>query len=494
MTTTAWDDAFHELWLHAIRHRGMLTTLAELPGPDDSRILAWPRTHGSDVLAIAAVIDPVLRATPPELGGHAVDRQWRACASDLALFALEHPEIEYPQNRAFWDTLDRAAAYLATIDAPMPEELWRALFAEIAGPRQHRKVNVLHDDYLGITANSYDRLWQVQKDALAGLRGADLREPVGDMRGTTMVIPRTTITDALYLVWFWSDALAQVERAPLATSRAAAATLGLRGVRRRWEIAVDAVNEAADTMDPEMVFPGNHALWRAAGSLAATLAVLDEAPISVERGAGPRNGYPGEGAFETRWDKQHDDYVKARGCDLREPPAGRVGRPMKIPRTHNADILALAAYWNGAWQRLELSRAAGAFPTEHGLDTLKKRWEAVMKDIDATARPGKADDVYARNHEFWREAFELAQTLDLFKELPSKFDIALGIAKELPERIGYAVGDVVSDVTRIVGEAAQQAGKGLLTGLGKPLIIGGGVALGLFLLLRREPKADSKAA
>src|ERR1041384_2365295 len=112
-----------------------------------------------------------------------------------------------------------------------------------------------------------------------------------------------------------------------------------------------------------------------------------------------------------------------------------------------------------------------------------------MKDVEAIARPGKADDVYAKNHEFWREAFELAQTLVLFKELPSKFDISVSVAKELPERIGHAVGGVVSDVSRIVGEAAQQAGKGFLTGLGKPLIIGGGVALGLFLLLRRDPKA-----
>jgi hypothetical protein len=486
MTNSGWDDAFHDLWLHAIRHRGILTSLSELPGPSrDSGMAGWPRTHGADVLAIAAVIDPVLREIPPQPGGHGIDRQWRSCASDLAMFALEYPEYEYTQNRVFWATLAKVAAYLASIDAPVPAALWRALLAEITGHHRRRNANLIHDDYLGVNANSYDQLWQAQKDALARLRGADIREPIGDMRGSVMAVPRTTLTDVLHLAGFWTDALARIEHKPLAASPAAVATLGLGSVKRRWQTAVAEVNALAESADPDSTFPENHAFWRTAGALSITLAVLEEAPAAPNERHGHRNAYPGEGAAEKMWDKQRDDYATAHGFDIREAAPGRVGRPMKIPRTTNGEILALAAYWNDAWLRLEVSRATGNLTTEHGLATLKERWEAVMKDVDAIARPGKADDVYAKNPEFWREAFEVAQTLDLFKELPSKFDIAVGIAKELPERFGHAVGSV----TRFVGDIAQEAGKGFIAGLGKPLLIGGGVVLGLYLLFRHDRKA-----
>ena len=30
MTTLAWDEAFHQLWIHAVQHRGM--SVAESPG------------------------------------------------------------------------------------------------------------------------------------------------------------------------------------------------------------------------------------------------------------------------------------------------------------------------------------------------------------------------------------------------------------------------------------------------------------------------------
>ena len=75
------------------------------------------------------------------------------------------------------------------------------------------------------------------------------------------------------------------------------------------------------------------------------------------------------------WDKVHDDFVEARGFDTRDPLPGRIGRPMKIPRTLNAEIIKLAAYWNDAWKKLESRRGIlGNLPTEQGLDTLKKRW------------------------------------------------------------------------------------------------------------------------
>jgi hypothetical protein len=232
--------------------------------------------------------------------------------------------------------------------------------------------------------------------------------------------------------------------------------------------------------------------------VSVTIAVIDEAPPPFEMrldtiGQRPnterRNAtYPGEGSFETMWDKQHNDFVEAHGFDTREAPAGRADRPMKIPRTLNAEIVKLAGYWNAAWKKLEDRRGVfGNLPTEIGLDSLKKRWQEVMKDVGATAAPGKVEEVYPKNHEFWREAFELAQTLDLFNELPTKFDIAIDVVKDVPDRIAHAVGDVA----RAVGNVAHEAGKGLLSSLGAPLLIGGGAVLGLFLLLRRGARREA---
>ena len=103
-----------------------------------------------------------------------------------------------------------------------------------------------------------------------------------------------------------------------------------------------------------------------------------------------------------------------------------------------------------------------------------------MKDVHEIAEPGKVDDVYAKNHEFWREARELAQTLDGYNETPSRFDIAIDVAKTLPDRLA----DVVGDVMHTVGNIAHKAGEGVTSGLGKPILIAGSVALGGLLLWR----------
>lgn len=109
--------------MHAAKHRGVATSYGE-PGLGGSGTFeVWPRTRGSDVLAIAAVVDPAVRALPAEPSGHAIEQRWRDCASDLARFAFEQPDREYAQNRTFWATLGATAAYLATFDTPVPAEM-----------------------------------------------------------------------------------------------------------------------------------------------------------------------------------------------------------------------------------------------------------------------------------------------------------------------------------------------------------------------------------
>lgn len=495
MMMHAWDDAYHELWKQAAQHRGLREAAGELPGHVLSQTLRqWPRTRGADVVAIAAVIDPVLRTAPLESGGYGIERKWRRCASDLADVALRDPAREYRHNRTFWSTLASAAAYLATVDVPVPEAMWPALLAEVASAEPHR-TSAVADEPLHLTAYSYDELWQAQKTTLTKLRGADVRDPPLKVIGGRMTIPRTTNADVLQLATYWTHALAEADlkRRDMAPSGDALHAGGLDGEIRRWRAVLADVDTSATARDPAAIYPKNEEFWRASASVSVTIAVIDEAPppfemrldtLAQQPNTERRNAtYPGEGSFETMWDKQHNDFVNARGFDTREALPGQGGRPMKIPRTLNAEIVKLADYWNAAWKKLEDRRGIfGNLPTEIGLDSLKKRWQEVMKDVSEIAASGKGEEVYPKNHEFWRETFELAQTLDLFNELPTKFDIAIDVAKGVPDRIAHVVGDVA----RVVGNAAHEAGKGLLSSLGTPLLIGGGVVLGLVLLLRRN--------
>ena len=495
MLTQAWDDAYHELWSHAAHHRGLRESIGELPGHMLSRSLQqWPRTCGGDVVAIAAVLDPVLRAAPLEAGGHGVERKWRRCAADLEDTALAEPAREYRHNRTFWSALASISAYLASVGAPVPASMWEALLAEVASPGHAARDAILADDQLHLTAYSYDELWQAQQRELARLRGADLHDPAPRVIGSRMSIPRTTNADALQLAAFWTDVLAQVEHQRHAMGPEGPHALhanGLDGEIRRWRAVLEDVDTHATTGPPSATYPRNEALWRGTASVSVTVSVLDETPPPFGMRLDPlfqrpstehRNAtYPGEGTFETRWDKQHDDFLAARGFDLRDPLPARVGRPMKIPRTLNAEIVQLAGDWNAAWKKLEDRRGvSGNLPTEIGLDTLQKRWTAVVKDVREIAEPGKVDEVYPKNHEFWRESLELAKTLDLFNEIPSKLDIAIDIAKTLPDRLA----DVVGQIALTVGDIAHKAGEGVISGLGKPIVIGGSVVLGGILLWR----------
>jgi hypothetical protein len=501
MLDQAWEVAFEELWNHAAHHRGVREALVDPGGRAASDTLhQWPRTRCSDVIGIAAIIDAVLHSAPQVSGGHGIERRWRGCAGDLAEVALGDSTLEYRHNRAFWSTLASIVAYLASVDAPVPESLWAALLTELAQPMPAPRNTAVVDERLHLAAFSYDELWQAQRDALAKLRGSDLREPGPSTGGPRMMVPRTTNADVMQLATYWTHALAQVmfKRLEPGTRGGPEALhqAGFDGELRRWREALRDVDRYATTGEPAATYPKNEAFWRATSSASITMAVIEEAPpafemltdavvhwmpiqpLSAQRNRYRNATYPGEGNNESMWDKLHEDFVEARGFDTRDAPPGRTGRPMKVPRTLNTEILKLAAYWNDAWQRLESRR--GTLPTEQGLDLLKKRWQAAMKDVHEIAEPGKVEDVYLKNHEFWRESFYVAQTLDLFNELPSKLDIAWDVTKTLPDRLA----DVAGKVAHAIGDIAHKAGEGFTSGLGKPLVLAGSVVVGGFLLWR----------
>jgi hypothetical protein len=501
MMDQAWEAAFQELWDHAAHHRGMREALADPIIPHLSDTLhQWPRTRCGDVIGIGALVDAVIRSTPLVSGGHGIERRWRRCAGELAEVALGDPTLEYRHNRAFWSSLASIVAYLASVDAPVPESMWSALLTELAHPMPPPRNTAVVDERLHLAAFSYDELWQAQKDALAKLRGSDIRDPGPTTRGGRLQVPRTTNADVLQVATYWTMALAQVEATRRAMGQHGPEALhaaGLDGEVRRWRIALADVDQYATTGDPAATYAKNEAFWRATGSVSITVALIDDAPppfemltdaivqrLPVQQLPAQRNRYrnatyEGEGSNESMWDKVHDDFVEARGFDTRDPLPGRTGRPMKIPRTLNAEVIKLAAHWNDAWKKLESRRGTfGNLPTEQGLDALKKRWLEVMKDVHEIAEAGKVDDVYTKNHEFWRESFALAQMLDLFHELPSKLDIAWDVTKTLPDRFA----DVVGRVAHAIGDIAHKAGEGVTSGLGKPILLAGSVVVGGLLL------------
>jgi hypothetical protein len=366
MLNRAWDDAYHELWDHAVHHRGLRAATGELPGhtlPPSLR--RWPRTCGGDVVAIAAVIDPVLCGAPLETGGHGVERKWRHCMHELEEIALHEPMREYRHNREFWSTLASIAAYLASVDEPVPEAMWPALLAEVTSSEPAHRNTAVVDERLRVAAFSYDELWQTQKTALAKVRGADVRDAAVGVMGGRMTIPRTVNADILQLATYWTRSLAQVDekRREMGTHGADALhAAGLDGELRRWREALHDVDNYATTGDPAATYPKNEAFWRATSSVSITVAVIDDAPppfemltdtvvqrLPVQQLPAQRNlyrnaTYPGEGTNESMWDKVHNDFVEARGFDTRDALPGRVGRPMKIPRTLNAEVIKLAAY------------------------------------------------------------------------------------------------------------------------------------------------------
>jgi hypothetical protein len=343
MITFAWDDAYHELWTIAAQSRGTATRSEEPPGVLGYGTLPeWPRTRGADVLAIAAMVDPALRALPLQPGGYGIERLWQSCMIDLEFFALDRLTREYVHNRAFWSTLAATLAYLGSIHASPPSAAaWRAVLVELATAGPHRN-GPTSDNNLHLTARTYDELWSAQKAALVKLRGADVREPSADMTGVRMAIPRTT----------------------------------------------------------------------------------------------------------------------------------------------NADILQLATYWTKALIKLEAKRLMGGVVNAMGLDREKRRWQAALADVDKYAKTGTPSDVYPRNHELWRASGTLSITIAAIDEEPAPLDLIVGSVKSSVEDLPGRIANAAGAVAHAVGNIAHEAGAGLFSGFGTPLLIGGGVLFGLVMLLR----------
>ena len=120
-----------------------------------------------------------------------------------------------------------------------------------------------------------------------------------------------------------------------------------------------------------------------------------------------------------------------------------------------------------------------------------------MTDVGKLAMYGNPTAVYPQNNKFWHELWETAVHVAVADEAPSKWDMAKDSLKysvtHLPDTLSHAASktvDFVGSAAHAAGHIVNEAGKGLLGGLGTPLMIGGGL-LGVYLLTRsRDRRGD----
>ena len=263
------------------------------------------------------------------------------------------------------------------------------------------------------------------------------------------------------------------------------------GVLRRWRATLADLQRDA-LPSPHDTYVGNATFWASFESAAIFLddiAVMPPAPelwdaLLAELSA-PRNAAPSDGAatYDELYSAQRKLLTEKRGADTLAQPPGFLGGPLSIPRATNSDVLQLATYW-----ATELAKQKHLF----GYDGVVARWTTILADVDAIAKPGKPADVYAKNNEFWRELQEVAVQIAVSAEAPSPWSLAVESVKtslvQLPEHMEHAASqgaDFLAEAAHAVGAVVNEAGKGLLSGLGTPILIGAGL-IGVFLLARRD--------
>ncbi len=266
---------------------------------------------------------------------------------------------------------------------------------------------------------------------------------------------------------------------------------GTPGLQRRWRGALDEIKHEA-LPAPDDAYAENRSFWSTLELAAITLdehgypmpsetswrRLLREVGAPAE--CAPRNAsaavpfgpFDAAHTLDEIYRAEYQAAQQQRGADTLAPPAGFGGVTKPIPRTTNADVLALAAYWT-----MQLANTREVM----GTDSARTRWQAAIADVDALAKRGTPDDVYAKNNEFWRTLGTLSDQLGAAAEAPTTLDLLKQTAADLPAVYKHAaesVGGALVDA----GEAIEKSAVGALK---KPLLSIGGGLLGLYLLRRR---------
>ena len=288
---------------------------------------------------------------------------------------------------------------------------------------------------------------------------------------------------------------------------------GGHGLARRWRAIVDDLERHA-LDNPRAEYAENRAFWRALPAVCVFLhsegvplpptevwdalraVVFDETELRNvgPKGDGPFKHFPNVKTFDDLYIEQYKYLRDSRGSDELAPEPGMGGTKYKIPRTTNADVIALADYWSKQFaDAKEVFGHAGAM----------QRWKRAVADVDQLARKGDPNALYPKNNAFWRDLKSTAIHIAVADEAPTKWDMAKDAIKDsiknLPENIksgaekaATAVAGAAGDIAQGVGKIANEAGKGLFSGFGTPLLIGGGL-LGLFLISRNRASAEKSS-
>ncbi|MEP6990415.1 MAG: hypothetical protein ABJA80_05740 [bacterium] len=269
-------------------------------------------------------------------------------------------------------------------------------------------------------------------------------------------------------------------------------TYGSDGLELRWRELRDELARAL-LADPHDTYARNALFW---STLESAIVYFDERAIEPpatalwdglvvqlrtspeRRNAGPQ----GDGPFEHFEAKTFDDLYLAqyqylrdlRGADTSPPEAGTMGFPKPIPRSTNADVLALTKYWTAQ---------LASVPKVFGHEAVEKKWKETADTVAATATKADPNAVYPHNNAFWRVLGTTTTHIATADEAPGKAGMFLDSVVHSIEALPGRVADVVGDGARVVAKVGGAAAAGFLGAFKTPLLIGGGL-LAVYLLAR----------
>jgi hypothetical protein len=463
---TSWLRAFFSLQERAADLRGVEELHA---GTSERR--TWPRTTGSDVVAIAAAVDPSVRTHPLRYGGHGIGRRWRVCLDDVERYVLPALRDEYIKNPSFWSAIAAASVFLHAAGAPVPDAAtWNALLDQLGAAPKLRNGGTMS------TLDNWTQAYLELKARAEAVRGTvvidDGEDPVR--------WPCTTGADVVAIAALFYGYVNAIEPE----------VAGGVAVARRWRETMTSVERSA-LAAPDDAFVGNHVFWMTLASLCVFLesvnaqlpdramwnALLGQIgqPASSRRAApadhGPFGQFEGIATYRDVYAKQLELLLAKRGFDVLESPADHLfgGNALKIPRATNADAIALAAYWSDAVARTAPYEGAA------------KRWHAIAANVERDAKPGAPDEIYAHNAELFGELPILSTQISHAERVPDIWDAAFEAIE--------ASAKLVGDAARGVGKLGRDAGKSLVSGFGTPLLVGAALVR-LFRISRAHQKED----
>jgi hypothetical protein len=285
--------------------------------------------------------------------------------------------------------------------------------------------------------------------------------------------PRTTGADALRIAAFLDPHLRRLGQHG-----------NCAGIESRWRTCVADLERWA-LPSPGGEYVDNRRFWSCVLAvcvqLSSSLAPLPsqaswDALIS-EIGDAPRNGIPKEVPFgpfagidnyADLFLAQYTHLKSVRGSD----PASSPGLLAIIPRTTNADVKQLAAFWSAQLRSVQ-----------HivGHDGVAGRWATTAAEVEGLTKSATPTATYPKNETFWRALSTVRTQVHVADGAPSK-------GARILESLGYGVSRLPETLENTAKAIASGTGgllRGLFSGLGTPLLIGGGL-VGAYLLFGRS--------